>query len=153
VDDRIAGALCSSCPSTTSARNSLSSTGSFDDTLIIWFIGINAANGGLNIIARVGAAVEERQHDLSFLIFAAGLCAYVYARVSGGQAEAPPPEEAIVSGHKYQIGQSYLSSERASGIYQITQLWPPEGEAFQYRIKNVNEPHERVAKENELRSA
>jgi hypothetical protein len=35
-----------------------------------------------------------------------------------------------VSGHKYKIG-----------------------EAFQYRIKNVNEPHERVAKENELRSA
>ena len=31
---------------------------------------------------------------------------------------------------------------------QITQLLPPEGEAFQYRIKNVNEPHERVAKEN-----
>ena len=30
---------------------------------------------------------------------------------------------------------------------------PPEGEAFQYRIKNVNEPHERIAKEYELRSA
>jgi hypothetical protein len=27
---------------------------------------------------------------------------------------------------------------------------PPEGEAFQYRIKNVNEPHERVAKEKEF---
>jgi hypothetical protein len=47
----------------------------------------------------------------------------------------------------------YLGRERASGIYQITQLLPPEGEAFQYRIKNVNEPHERVVKENELRSA
>ena len=32
-------------------------------------------------------------------------------------------------------------------------LLPPESEAFQYRIKNVNEPHERVAKESELRSA
>jgi hypothetical protein len=40
----------------------------------------------------------------------------------------------------------------ASGVYQVTQLLPPEGEAFQYRVKNVNEPHERVAKENELRS-
>jgi hypothetical protein len=60
-----------------------------------------------------------------------------------------------VSGHKYKIDQlaNYLSRERASGIYQITQLLPPEGEAFQYRIKNVNEPHERVGKENELRSA
>ena len=48
---------------------------------------------------------------------------------------------AIVSGHKYKIGQlaNYLSRERASGVYQITQLLPPEGEAFQYRIKNVNE--------------
>ena len=47
----------------------------------------------------------------------------------------------------------YLGRERASGVYQITQLLPPQGEEFQYRIKNVNEPHERVAKESELRSA
>jgi hypothetical protein len=60
-------------------------------------------------------------------------------------------DEAIVSGHKYKIGQlaNYLSRERASGIYQITQLLPPE--RGQYRIKNVNEPHESVAKEIELR--
>ena len=52
-------------------------------------------------------------------------------------------------GHKYRTGQlvDYLGRERASGVYKITQLLPPEGEAFQYRIKNVNEPHERVAKE------
>ena len=31
----------------------------------------------LNIIARVRAAVEEPQHDLSFLIFAAALCVCV----------------------------------------------------------------------------
>jgi hypothetical protein len=30
---------------------------------------------------------------------------------------------------------------------------PAEGKAFQYRIKNANEPHERVAKESELRAA
>ena len=58
-------------------------------------------------------------------------------------------------GHKFKIGQLvyYLSRERASGVYQITRLLPPEGEVFQYRIKNVNEPHERVAKEGELRRA
>jgi hypothetical protein len=57
--------------------------------------------------------------------------------------------------HKFKIGQlvNYLSRERASGVYRITQLLPPEDGAFQYRIKNVNEPHERVAKESELRSA
>jgi hypothetical protein len=63
--------------------------------------------------------------------------------------------EGTVSGHKYKIGQlvNYLSRDATSGVYQVTQLLPPEGEVFQYRIKNVNEPHERVAKESELRSA
>jgi hypothetical protein len=76
--------------------------------------------------------------------------------VSDGQDEALyDTREAIVSGHKYKIGQlvNYLGRDRASGGYQITQLLPTEGEAFQYRIKNVNEPHERVVKENELRNA
>ena len=60
-----------------------------------------------------------------------------------------------MSGHKYNIGQlvNYLSRDATSGVYQVTQLLPPEGEVFQYRIKNVNEPHERVAKEHELHSA
>jgi hypothetical protein len=60
-----------------------------------------------------------------------------------------------VNGHTCKIGQlvDYLGRERASGVYHTTQLLPPEGEAFQYRIKNVNEPHERIAKEYELRSA
>jgi hypothetical protein len=44
----------------------------------------------------------------------------------------------------------YLGRESASGAYQVTQLLPPEGDEFQYRIKNAREPHERVAKENEL---
>ena len=58
-----------------------------------------------------------------------------------------------MSGHKYKTGQlvDYLGRRRASGVYKITQLLPPEVEAFQYRIKNVNEPHERIAKEYELR--
>ena len=59
-----------------------------------------------------------------------------------------------MSGHKYKTGQLVgLWLRRASGVYKITQLLPPEGEAFQYRIKNVKEPHERIAKEYELRSA
>ena len=59
------------------------------------------------------------------------------------------------SGHKFKIGQlvNYLGRDRASGVYQITQLLPPEGKMFQYRIKNINEPHECVAKESELRRA
>jgi hypothetical protein len=45
---------------------------------------------------------------------------------------------------------NYFSRERASGVYQVTQLLPSEGDTFQYRIKNANEPHERVVKEHEL---
>jgi hypothetical protein len=61
--------------------------------------------------------------------------------------------EAIMSGHKFKIGQlvNYLGRERTFGVYQVTQLLPPEGAVFQYRIKNINEFHERVAKEHELR--
>ena len=51
-----------------------------------------------------------------------------------------------------QIGQavSYLGRERASGTYKVVQLLPSEGDDFQYRIRNPNEPHERVAKESDL---
>jgi hypothetical protein len=61
--------------------------------------------------------------------------------------------ETIVSGHKFRIGQlvNYLGRDRAYGVYQVTQLLPPEDNVFQYRIENINEPHERVAKESELR--
>jgi hypothetical protein len=61
--------------------------------------------------------------------------------------------ERTVTGHKFKIGQlvNYLGRDRAYGVYQVTQLLPPEGNVFQYRIKNINESHERVAKETELR--
>ena len=59
-----------------------------------------------------------------------------------------------MSGHKFKIGQlvNCLNREGALGVYRIIQLLPSEGEA-QYRIKNANERHERVAQEYELRSA
>jgi hypothetical protein len=54
--------------------------------------------------------------------------------------------------HQFKVGQSvyYLGRESASGTYQITQLLPPEGGEYQYRIKSAREPHERVAREHEL---
>jgi hypothetical protein len=64
--------------------------------------------------------------------------------------------EDAVSSHKFRVGQSvnYTSGPfgvgSGSGAYNITQLLPPEGEDFQYKIKNAAEPHERVAKESQL---
>ena len=60
-----------------------------------------------------------------------------------------------MTSHKFKIGQSvnYTSGAfgaHASGVYQITQLLPPEGDDFQYKIKSASEPHERVAKESQL---
>ena len=55
--------------------------------------------------------------------------------VAGGHCERPQVQD----------------RDRAYGVYQVTRLLPPEGKVFQYRIKNINEPHERVAKESELR--
>ena len=42
---------------------------------------------------------------------------------------------------------------RARGIYKITQLLPPDGDDFQYRIKSAAEPHERMVKESQLTPA
>ena len=69
--------------------------------------------------------------------------------VGNGQAEAP--WEGTVSSHKYKAGQLVDYVSRASGLYEVTQLLPAEGEVFQYRIKSANEPHERVAKHLDAR--
>ena len=67
--------------------------------------------------------------------------------------------EGTLSEHKFKIGQSvhYTSGPYgrggASGVYQVTQLLPPEGDDRQYRIKSANEPHERVVKESQLNRA
>lgn len=61
-----------------------------------------------------------------------------------------------VQDHKFAIGQSVnltsgpFGRGGTNGIYTVTQLMPYEGDDFQYRIKNANEPHERVAKESQL---
>jgi hypothetical protein len=58
-----------------------------------------------------------------------------------------------LSNHKFKIGQlvSYFCRERATtGLYTATQLLPPEGDDFQYRIRNASEPPKRVVKEHEL---
>lgn len=54
--------------------------------------------------------------------------------------------------HKFTVGQlvNYTSHRSASGVYQITARLPTDGRHFQYRIRNMNEPHERVVKEIEL---
>jgi hypothetical protein len=61
-----------------------------------------------------------------------------------------------MSDHKFKVGQtvSYLSGSRDVGtrrnVFKIMQCLPPQGGAYQYRIRGADEPHDRVAKESEL---
>jgi hypothetical protein len=59
--------------------------------------------------------------------------------------------------HKYKVGQRVefrpaRGAMPASRDYTIVRLLPADGEDVLYRIKSVNEPFDRVAKERELSS-
>jgi len=63
-----------------------------------------------------------------------------------------------MSANKFRIGQivTYRPDQRGQdvppGVYMITARLPESADGqFEYRIKNLNEQHERVAKESELR--
>jgi len=63
--------------------------------------------------------------------------------------------EGFVPQHRFKVGQSVSFASGpfgrgTEGIYKVTQLLPPEGGDYQYRIKSASEPHERVVKESEL---
>jgi hypothetical protein len=64
--------------------------------------------------------------------------------------------EGSLQNHKFKVGQSVSFTSGpfgrggATGVYKVTQLLPPEGDDFQYRIKSASEPHERVVKESQL---
>jgi hypothetical protein len=65
-------------------------------------------------------------------------------------------KERFVPDHKFKVGQAVhytggpFGSANPNNIYKVTQLLPPEGGDFQYRIKSAAEQHERVAKESQL---
>ena len=59
--------------------------------------------------------------------------------------------------HKFRLGQRVTLAERglrdnaARGTYTIIKTLPERDGEFDYKIKSVSEPHERVARESELR--
>ena len=57
-----------------------------------------------------------------------------------------------MSGHRFKVGDFVEWGVSAlQGFIRSPTYCRPHDEAFEYRIKNANQPHERVAKENELR--
>ena len=60
--------------------------------------------------------------------------------------------------HKYRIGQIVqlipsISRNVFGGAYKATKQLPESGGEFEYRIKSMNERHERVVRESELQGA
>lgn len=61
-----------------------------------------------------------------------------------------------MAAHKFHLGQAvqfrtkpfYVAA--SLGVFEVTKLLPERDGEFEYRIKNVAEPHERVARESEL---
>jgi hypothetical protein len=63
-----------------------------------------------------------------------------------------------VPSHKFQLGQIVtirpaLSRNVPGGVYQVIKQLPENHGEFEYRIKSVNELHQRVARESELTKA
>jgi hypothetical protein len=55
--------------------------------------------------------------------------------------------------HKFNIGQNVFlerSLSVAGGACVVTKRLPERDGEFEYRIKSVNEPHERVVRESQL---
>ena len=57
--------------------------------------------------------------------------------------------------HKFQIGQVVhvtpaIRRNFPGGSYQITKLLPRNNGEFEYRMKGMNEPYERVVRESQL---
>ena len=62
-------------------------------------------------------------------------------------------------GHKFHIGEIVellpsMLRHAPGGVYEVTKRLP-ESDAgeYQYRVKSISEPHERVARESELSKA
>ena len=60
--------------------------------------------------------------------------------------------------HKFNVGETVTMRSAASrnvpgGVYEVTKQLPERDGEFEYRIKSINEPHERVAQESELTRA
>ena len=58
--------------------------------------------------------------------------------------------------HKFHVGQLVqlarsISRNAPGGSYEIMKKLPEHDGEYEYRIKSMNEPHERVARESELR--
>jgi hypothetical protein len=66
------------------------------------------------------------------------------------------PKGHVIAEHKFRAGQkvtlvaSFPDRSAAGTGYVVTRQLPERDSEFEYRIRNIFEPHERVARESEL---
>jgi hypothetical protein len=65
----------------------------------------------------------------------------------------PPAEHKFQAGQRVTLAPSLTNRSVASGGYVVTRQLPERDGEFEYRIKSLSEPHERVARESELARA
>jgi hypothetical protein len=78
------------------------------------------------------------------------------SRVFRGTFDLAFTLESSMLSHKFRIGQRVEFNPASSrnvpgGSYEIKKRLPENGGEFEYRIKSVDEPHERLVRESELR--
>jgi hypothetical protein len=60
-----------------------------------------------------------------------------------------------VPGHKFHIAETVqllppISRHASGGVYVVTKKLPESAGEYEYRVKSINEPHERLVRESEL---
>ena len=61
-----------------------------------------------------------------------------------------PAQPNFRAGQRVTLAPSFTNRSAASEGYVVTRQLPERDGEFEYRIKNMSEPHERVAREGEL---
>ena len=62
----------------------------------------------------------------------------------------PPAEHKFRAGERVRLAARATKWGAAEGGYVVTKQLPERDGEFEYRIKSISEPHERVARESEL---
>ena len=62
----------------------------------------------------------------------------------------PPAEHKFRAGERVTLVANAMNRDAAGGSYVVTKQLPERNGEFEYRIKNISEPHERVARESDL---
>ena len=60
--------------------------------------------------------------------------------------------------YKFHLGETVqllppMSRHASGGVYEVTKKLPERAGEYEYRIKSINEPHERVVRESDLDKA